>query len=151
MFFEWHPKTPLEFVGFFVLMWGVVSLLLATIGGWRRLAEAYRLDGGFNGARWNFRSARLRWGANYNNCLTVGANEHGLYLAVFVPFRLFHPPLFVPWSDVGVVPRKGWVFNYLVFTFLRAPGVSLRVPEQLGSAVLHAGHQDQGTLREVVA
>ena len=151
MFFEWHPKTPLEFVAFFVVLWCGVSLLMATIGGWRRLAEAYRLEGSFNGPRWHFKSARMRWGVNFNHCLTLGANEHGLYLGVFFPFRLFHPRLFVPWSDVGVAPRRGWVFKYLDFSFLKAPGVLLRVPQQLGSTLLQAGRQEQSTLREVVA
>ena len=75
MSFEWHPKTPLEFVIFFVLLWCTVSFVLATIGGWRRLAEAYRFEGTFEGSRWRFTSARMRWGVNYNGCLTIGANE----------------------------------------------------------------------------
>ena len=49
MYYEWHPKTPLEFVAFFVILWSGISFLLATLGGWRRLAEAYRLQAGFEG------------------------------------------------------------------------------------------------------
>ncbi|MGH2374255.1 MAG: hypothetical protein ACRDIC_12430, partial [bacterium] len=78
MWFEWQPRTPLEFVGFFVVLWCTVSFFLATLGGWRRLAEAYRSNGSFEGQRWRFRSARMRWGVNYGNCLTFGANTSGL-------------------------------------------------------------------------
>jgi len=148
MRFEWHPKTPLEFVIFFVLLWCTVSFVLATIGGWRRLAEAYRFEGTFEGSQWRFTSARIRWGVNYNGCLTIGANERGLYVAVLLPFRLAHPPLFIPWSDVGVTEQRGLVFRYLEFGFLKAPGVPFRVRHQLGSSLLEAGGWEADGLRE---
>src|ERR1051325_903823 len=144
MFFGWHPSTPSQFFVFFALLLCTVSFIVATLGGWRRLAEVYRLEGTFEGVRWRFKSGRMRWGANYNNCLTVGANERGLYLAVLFPFGLFHPRLFVPRSDVGVTQKKGWVFKYCDFTFLKAPGVSLRLQQHLGLALLQAGHQELG-------
>ena len=93
----------------------------------------------------------MRWGVNYSSCLTLGANEHGLYMATFFLFRLGHSPLFVPWSDVGATERKGWVLRYIDFTFLQAPGVTLRVRQQIGSALLQVGHRDPGTVGEVVA
>jgi len=148
--FEWHPKTPLEFVIFFVLVWCTVCFILATIGGWRRLAETYRFEGTFEGSRWRFTSARMRWGVNYNGCLTIGANERGLYVAVLFLFRLAHPPLFIPWSDVRVTEQRGLVFKYLEFGFLKAPAVPFRVRHQLGSALLQAGGWEAGALRKVI-
>ena len=148
--FEWHPKTPLEFVIFFVLGWCTVCFVLATIGGWRRLAETYRFEGTFEGSRWRFTSARMRWGVNYNGCLTIGANERGLYVAVLFLFRLAHPPLFIPWSDVRVTEQRGLVFKYLEFGFLKAPAVPFRVRHQLGSALLQAGGWEAGALRKVI-
>ena len=136
-------QTPLEFIGFFVVLWFAVFFFLATLGGWRRLAEAYRLNGPFEGERWHFRSARMRWGVNYKNCLTMGANRSGVYLAVLLPFRLAHPPLFIPWSEIGASERKGLVFKYLDFSFQQAPGVRLRVRDTLGSALLRAGGREQ--------
>ena len=36
----------------------------------------------FCGESWGWQSARFRGWCSYNNCLTVGANPEGLYLAV---------------------------------------------------------------------
>ncbi len=114
------------------------------------MAETYRFEGTFEGSRWRFTSARMRWGVNYNGCLTIGANERGLYVAVLFLFRLAHPPLFIPWSDVRVTEQRGLVFKYLEFGFLKAPAVPFRVRHQLGSALLQAGGWEAGALRKVI-
>ena len=31
-------------------------------------------------------------------------------------FRFMHPPLLVPWSEIRVRSKKGWVFEYVIFT-----------------------------------
>jgi hypothetical protein len=148
--FEWHAKTPLEFIVFFLLLWSGVSLLLSMVSGWRTLAEAYRLDGDFEGARWWFKSANLR-SVNYSNCLTLGANERGLYVGILFPFRLGHPPLFIPWSDVSAVEARGWLFRYVDLTFLHAPGIRFRITHRFGTSLLHAGGRELRIMREIVA
>lgn len=145
MSFEWQPETPIGFAAFFAILWCSVSFFLATLGGWRLLAEAYRLQDRFDGSRWRFASARMRWGVNYNGCLTFGANEHGLYLAALFLFRLGHPPLFIPWSDLRARETQGVMFKYIEFTFPGADGVTLRVPHPLGSALLKAGGREPGS------
>jgi hypothetical protein len=44
----------------------------------------------------------MRWLASYGNCLTVGGNPQGLYLAVAPLFRFRQPPLLIPWEEVTV-------------------------------------------------
>ena|SRR2546426_2585622 len=109
MFYEWQPKTPLAiavfFVAFFVVTWCAVGFALAWLGGWRHLAGEHRHDGGFDGPRWHFRSASMRRGVHYNN-----------YIAVFFVFRIAQPALFIPWSDIEVVERKGLI-KYVEFNF----------------------------------
>ena len=97
---SWQPHTPLEFIAFFVALWIVVSLSLSLIGGWWTLAARYRLDGTFDGKKWYMCSASFRRFVGYSGVLTMGANARGLYLAAWVPFRLGHPPLLIPWQDV---------------------------------------------------
>jgi hypothetical protein len=49
---------------------------------------------------------------SYGNCVNFGADETGLYMAVFRPFRLGHPPLFIPWSEVRVATQsQGLIFK----------------------------------------
>ena|ERR1700752_3227997 len=150
MSFEWHAKTPLEFILFFSLLWSGVSVVLARIGGWGRLAETYRSEGDFEGRRWKLRSAKVG-SVDYANCLTFGVNERGLYMGVLLPFRLAHPPLFIPWSDVGVEERRGWFFEYLDFRFAQAPDTRVRVSKRLGESLLNAGGCPLTSLRKVPA
>jgi hypothetical protein len=48
----------------------------------------------------------MRWLANYNNVLTIGACQQGLYLASMFLFRFMHPPLLVPWSEIKCEAAK---------------------------------------------
>jgi hypothetical protein len=123
----------------FVALWAAISSLIAAMSGWRRLAQSYRLTSPFNGRHWRFCSGHMRWSTNYNGCLTIGADVRGVYLAVLFLFRIGHPPLFVPWSDVQVAASEGRFFSYHEFGFRRAPGVMLRIHQQLGKDVLAAG------------
>ena len=130
---------PIEFFPvLFVPMWVLVCLLVARIGGWSLLAEIYRSSEPFEGSKWRFQSAQMRWWMNYNNCLTVGTNSRGLYLATFLLFRPGHPPLFVPWTDVSVNRRPGILFTYWDFRFRRAPDLSFRINDRLKERIAGA-------------
>lgn len=52
----------------------------------------------------------MRWGANYNNCLTIGGDPAGLYLSPLFFFRIGHPPLFVPWTEISLRGRRKIMF-----------------------------------------
>jgi hypothetical protein len=84
----------------------VVFVIISNLGGWASLAEQYRSREPFAVSRWSFQSGQFRWLAGYNNCLTVGANPHGLYLSIFPLFRIAHPPLFIPWREISVSRQK---------------------------------------------
>jgi hypothetical protein len=74
------------------------------IGGWRAMAERYPAlaVAPLNEERYRFASMRSGWGlfwsSYFGNCVTVGVSSRGLSLAVWAPFSLFHPPLFIPWE-----------------------------------------------------
>lgn len=123
------------FPAFFVVMWVATCILIARLGGWSGLAAAYRAAEPFRGRLWRFKSGALRRFTGYNNCLTVGASEEGLYLAVLFLFRVGHPPLFIPWADITVETRSDKVlfvrYSVVEFRFSRVPGVPLRLQEGL--------------------
>jgi hypothetical protein len=77
--------------------------------------------------------------ANYRSCVTLGANARGLYLAVRPLFRIGHPPLFIPWSDVQVSRFDSAVFSYLDLRFRRVEAVYLRPSWKLGQEVAAMG------------
>jgi hypothetical protein len=91
---------------FFVGMWCFVSLVLSHTGGWHRLAEKFRAFRPAAGRRYWMQSARMGL-VNYNSILTIHVSDEGLHLAVWWMFRLSHPALMIPWSEIrNVVVKK---------------------------------------------
>jgi len=118
-------------IGFLIALFA----LIARISGWATLANYYRFAGTFTGPSWRFQSAQMRWKMGYNNCLTIGANESGLYLSVFFLFRFGHPDLFIPWGDISVGGKKGFLHSYMEFRFQQVPAIALLVTERLGRQI----------------
>jgi hypothetical protein len=83
-----------------------IFFVISRIGGWATLARRFRATEPFYGETWGWQSAKFRGWCNYNNCLTVGASQEALYLSVMIPFRLFHPPLMIPWREIEVETGK---------------------------------------------
>lgn len=85
-----------------------VGAATAGAGGWRALAKRYpELSAtSLEEERYRFTSVRTGGGllgtATYNGCVTVGVSTQGISLALRAPFRLFHPPLFIPWEACRV-------------------------------------------------
>ena len=119
------PMKPERFVIGFVILWLTVCYLISIVGGWSRLAKEYRSDSRVDGRRWSFQSGSMRFGTSYTNVLTVGAGEAGLSLSMFILFRVGHPPLLIPWSDLRKHDASGW-FRGQRLTSTKAPSVVLR-------------------------
>jgi hypothetical protein len=116
---------------YFLFLWLLVGAIISYVGGWFSLAKVYCTRMPFNGTRWGMQSGRMRRLANYNNVLTIGVSQQGLYLASMFPFRFMHPPLLIPWSEIKVRRNKGWVFEYVTFTM----GHELEIPLQIRAKV----------------
>jgi hypothetical protein len=86
-----------------------IIFLIAYLSGWRKLARHYRTFSSppYNTAHW--KSARIGLG-NYNKILSVGTDERGLYLTVFWLFKVGHPPLLIPWSEITMISTVQWIF-----------------------------------------
>jgi hypothetical protein len=127
-FIDQHPGWfVVIFPVYFLTLWLLVSASLSYVGGWYSLARVYRALLPFNGAKWGMQSGKMRWLANYNNILTLGVNQEGLYVATMFLFRFMHPPLLVPWSEVRVRRSKGWFFEYVTFTMGHELAIPLRI------------------------
>jgi hypothetical protein len=122
---------PIGVVLLVVGLWIFVCYILGLLSGWLDLARAYQHSGSFDGTRWRFQSGQMRLLMGIHNALTVGVNSQGLYLAVFVPFRVGNPPLLVPWRDVSVRQNKFLFWKYFEFRFRQAPYVFLRLSASL--------------------
>ena len=123
----------------FVGAWIGISLLLSWIGGWRALGERYRATQRFTGARFWMKSAGMRWGVGYRSSVNLGADSSGLFLSVFPLFRVGHPPLFIPWSDISFSRERGWLLGGVRLQFRGVPGVSLLIPTKLATKIFSNG------------
>jgi hypothetical protein len=119
----------------FIFCWIVISVLISKLSGWARLARHYGADAPFDGLRFHFQSAGLRFGTNYSGCLTVGVNRRGLYLAVWLLFRIGHPPLFIPWRDVTMTERKRFFMQQIIFRFSPCPTIPLIISKRLADRI----------------
>jgi hypothetical protein len=118
-----------------IFCWIALSILIAKLSGWARLTRHYRADAPFDGARFHFQSAGMRFGMNYGGCLTVGVNRMGLYLAVWFLFRIGHPPLLIPWRDITMTERKKFFIQQVVFQFARCPTIPFIIGKRLADKI----------------
>ena len=130
---------PLVFVLVLVIcVWIAVSLLSGYVSGWTRLGRRYACSGGFPGNTWSFQSGHMRWGANYHNCLTMGANSEGFYLSVLFLFRLGHPALFIPWREISVTCKKVLWFKRVQLHLGRELLIPLQISERSANKLKQA-------------
>jgi len=76
------------------------------VSGWWKLSQFYRARVSPDGKKLWFQSASMRMGMNYGNCLILVVNPDGIYLSVLFLFRIGHPPLFIPWTDIAMRERR---------------------------------------------
>lgn len=108
--------------------WIVFSYLLSYLSGWRFLAQAYRATQPFSGRVVRPWAASMRWGVNYNGLIAIGMNSMGIHLSAFFLFRVGHPPIFIPWSEISASRQRRWWFKLIRLQFERYPSTYLLIP-----------------------
>lgn len=84
-----------------------------------------------------------RW-TNYNNCLVVGANKYGLYIAVLPIFRVGHPPLFIPWTEISTEAGSRRLFgDFVKFKFAKQPDVPVIFSKKLAARIFKTRQDSQ--------
>jgi hypothetical protein len=126
---DWLTAPPAVWVAVGIGIWLTVCVLLGWLGGWLALASSYRSSQ--PGPRGHLTSIALRWGFRYNNCVWLAADSAGLRLSILVLFRLGHPALVIPWSDISIVGQSVDWFGRVQLRFAQAPGVPLRLHENI--------------------
>lgn len=109
----------------FVAVWAFIGLLISRMSGWTVLASEFRLEDDFQGEKWGWQSATMRWGTKFNRSITIGCNERGLYLTVTFFLRPFHPPLLIPWHQISARPKKYFGFDFVELTLGREARIPL--------------------------
>ncbi len=126
---------------FFAAVWCSIFFVIARWGGWRSLAAAYPSRGVPAGETFRMRSAGLRAGCNYNNCITFTSSSIGLHMAMPVLFRFQHAALFIPWGELPMTTQDSWFGPVLVLTPTRCPNVAIKLQRTLAEQLLRAAGQ----------
>jgi hypothetical protein len=108
----------------FTLIWCFTLWAVSLMSGWKRLARRFGDASLFIGEISRFATARVGWG-NYSGALHVGASELGIYIAPMWPFRPFHRPLFIPWTEVKTHVLSDRPWGAIRLTFPSAPRASV--------------------------
>ena len=90
---------PFAFPFVFAGMWIAVSATLARVSGWTKLVERFPAPDEPEGERILWTSAQLG-GVSFRSCLNMTLAASGLHLVPSLLFRLFMPPMLVPWNEV---------------------------------------------------
>ncbi|HTR40846.1 MAG TPA: hypothetical protein VMH87_04460 [Pseudomonadales bacterium] len=115
----------------FVGMWCFVSLAISMLGGWRRLAESFPARGEPSGKQFSMQGGKVGQ-ANYSGCLTIYSSPEGLYLSIMFPFRLGHPPLFIPWDAIHNVKTRRFLWVESVTFDVGSPSIArLQLPKKI--------------------
>jgi hypothetical protein len=86
---------------FFVAMWVAVSYQLSSASGWKRLSDYFsdKRMGFVDPSAFTLGSGKFGE-ILHNGMLKVGFGKSGVVFKVLFPFRLWHPPLYIPWQSI---------------------------------------------------
>jgi len=112
------------------------------LGGWRGLAKTYRHAGSFQGKVRRFQTISMKRWTAYGSCVHIGANQEGLFLSVFFPFRPGHPPLFIPWRDISTTEVRFLGGKRLELRFRKNRTVPVRINEESGRLLAEAAGEN---------
>ena len=142
--YPFEPFSVPGYILFFSILWICVCKLISATGGWRILARDYQADSSFDGQKLWFKSVAMRSWTNYSNCITIGANKYGLYLSVLPLFRIGHPPLFFPWTDISTeaVTRR-LLPDIVKFNFTKHPDVPMILSKRLAARIFKMREESQ--------
>ena len=132
---------PTAIIPLCVIGWIVFSYLLASMSGWRKLAEIYPATQPFSGRWMRPWAASMGWGVNYNGLLNIGPDAAGIHISIFFLFRPGHPPLFIPFEEITATEARIWRTKWLSMArlqFARPSSAYLLIPMKTAEALSQA-------------
>ena len=129
----------LLFLLVFPLFWIAVTGVIASQG-WRSVAAVYPAtsDAPLSARRVRFGSLRVGgrlMAPAYSSCIDGWFAQTGFWLRPFLPFRPFHPMIFVPWTQVESIEDERKLLTTHVRVRLAGNAPDLLLLGALGKAV----------------
>jgi hypothetical protein len=111
---------------------GIYFAIYHFFGAWPRLASTYGDRSTlFVGKKWRFQSMSLNYWWTYRQCMTVGVNPIGLYLAPWWLLRGGRPPILIPWSALQVDRKPRWFGQVYCLRTQAYPEIRILIPRSL--------------------
>ena len=130
----WSP-----FAALVLLLW--ISGILSLWSGWRRIARKFPRREVPDSRRYNFVRMSLGSGlypAGYGGVVFVRLSQQGIGLSVIFLLRFYHPPIFIPWSEVARCVREKVRGTWTTKLSLREEASEFAFYGELGEAVNQA-------------
>ncbi len=112
------------FIG--ITIWVLGLWLCSCLCNWGKLSSLYRCDEEIYDRLYRFQVASVGL-VNFNGMFEVGLSDHGVYMRPVVIFRLFFPPLLIPWSNLELCKSRtffGWESICFRIKGFRQPEIS---------------------------
>src|SRR4051812_10978993 len=135
-----------------IALWCVQSYVCSMASGWHSLIPRFRSASEYLGETITIRrfpmEIRMRFRMDYTNVVQMTADENGLHLSAFFPFRVGHPPLLIPWRETHQERVDGTWRSYVLFTLGRTERVPMRISKRLAEAIKTSREECQSLLAE---
>jgi hypothetical protein len=120
----------------FVAAWLCFICFLISVGtGWHRLSKRFPAQsepyGQTKSAGPFFYTVYMRFWGHYSSIIRMTAADDALYLSVLLPFRLGHPPLCIPWSEITFGKDTFLWKSYIVLTLGNVERIPMRISERM--------------------
>ncbi len=132
---ELVPYLPFLFPFFAATVWALSCFLPARISGWNALSKRFLAQtepyGDTRTAGPFFYTVSMRFWIGYSSVIRLTAAADALYLSVSFLFRIGHPPLSIPWTEIRFGRTTHWGFRYVVLTLGGQEQIPMRISERL--------------------
>jgi len=120
-------------VVFVAAWWVLICFSCSALTGWMKLSKRFRAESEPTGPISSVGpfpySIYMRYWSHYSCLVRITAAEDGLYLSMLLPFRAFHPPLRIAWSEVRFGREKFFFRTYVSLLLGAQEQIPLRMTE----------------------
>ncbi len=127
-----------QFLIAFATLWMLMCFALSIWSGWWQLTNWYRGVLSRVEEKWRFESASMRRMAAYAGYLKFSVGREGLGISILFPFRVGHPPLLIPWSDITTHASESRIIKKVRLEFAKEPNVPLTISLKLARKIRDA-------------
>lgn len=120
---------------FFIGVWCLSVSAIGLMSGWHALSKRFKQEtapyGEVKTVGPFFYSIYMRFWSHYSSVIRLTAASDGLYASVVFPFRVGHPPLRIPWSEIQFGTATWFFRTYVVLTLGSEEKIPMRISQRI--------------------